>query len=156
MWLKNCSFSAAAPLTTQQSFPTGWRESLLQFGAAVGGCTKTLPSIPSPPITKSTRSDMHAHVGGMAHTCMHMMRAHAHRSRPIHSHKYSLGLTLNKWSIHLSARNVPSINRCCLMSRSSVRAGRKMRYNFEKLLKVIQHRSLNEEINFELTEQVKQ
>lgn len=42
------------------------------------------------------------------------------------------------------------------MSRSSVRAGRKMRYNFEKLLKVIQHRSLNEEINFELTEQVKQ
>lgn len=32
-----------------------------------------------------------------------------------------------------------------------------MRYNFEKLLKVIQHRSLNEaEINFELTEQVKQ
>ena len=40
------------------------------------------------------------------------------------------GLTLNKWSIHLSSRNVPSINRCCLMSRSSVRAGRKMRYNF--------------------------
>lgn len=92
-----------------------------------GRTHQALPSIPSPPITKSARKDTHAHVGGMAHTCMHMMRAHAHK--PIHSQVLS-GLTLNKWSIHLSSQNVASINRCRLMFHSSTTAGSTMSYNF--------------------------
>lgn len=123
LFLRNCSthnltaFShRAAGKPTPVWFSSGWTH-------------QTLPSIPSPPITKSARKDVHAHVGGMAHTCMHMVRAHAHRIKPMHSQVLS-GLTLNKWSIHLSSQKVASINRCCLMFHSSITAGSEMSYNF--------------------------
>lgn len=102
-------------------------------------------------ITKSAHKDTHAHVGGLTHTCMHMMCAHAHRSKPMRSQVLS-GLTLNKWSIHLSSQNMLSVTRCCRMSHSIITPDTKMSYN-----QVIPHHSQTKwKWKWSWAEQVKQ
>ena len=47
------------------------------------------------------------------------------------------GLTLNKWSIHLSSQSVLNINRCHPMSCSLNPTGKEMSYNFLKFQKLV-------------------
>lgn len=106
-------------LHSQPFFSTERRESVLQYGSAVGGCTKLChpsPHRPLPEVHARTRTPMW--VGWRTHACTWCV--HTPTGEKTHTLTQVLsGITLNKWSIHLSSRSVSSVNRCCLMSSSS-------------------------------------
>lgn len=100
-----------------------------------GRTRQTLPSIPSPPITK-TLGQGRARPCGWAVVHMHANDACARPQEQAHALTQVLsGLTLNKWSIHLGSQNVPSINSCRLISCSSIAAGSKKELRLLKVTK---------------------
>lgn len=130
--LQTLLFSATASLTTQQPWTAGkptptWISS--------GRTRQTWPSIPSPPITK-TRVQGRARPCGWDVVHMHANDTCARPQEQAHALTQVLsGLTLNKWSIHLGSQNVPSINRCRLISCSSIAAGSKKSLRLLKVTK---------------------
>lgn len=118
-------FLAASPLTTHWTAGKASSNLVQQWADA--------PNFAIHPLTAHYQkcTQRHARPCGWDGAHIHAHDACTRPQKQTHTLTQVLsGLTLNKWSIHLSSQNVASINRCCLMPRSSRPAGGKMSHNF--------------------------